>query len=322
VLSAQAQYWESTYDDANWKTTRTFYSAAGTALGANWYDPASGQFFSPDPMGHDGSPNLYSFCGGDPVNHFDPDGRFGKAGLNYAYQNGIYGQEYRAAAQFFGNYASTTENPYLGAGADFLSSVASMGAANTTPAAYVNQAVSDYDAQGGGALGLLGAGNRYNPTKSAFDFGSGIDLVDAHELSGVERTSAGLNVFGATLLVGAGFVERPTVPQEAPPVIPAAETAGTPAEDFVTLYRQGNPETVYSSSRPVSTSLSSELTHYDPEAQLLQFKVPQSTFDQWRMQRLIETFNDLHAPSGIITPETRILPPASGQLNQFLVKPR
>ncbi len=130
------------------------------------------------------------------------------------------------------------------------------------------------------------------------------------------------HVFGATLLVGAGFVERPTVPQEAPPVIPAAETAGTPAEDFVTLYRQGNPETVYSSSRPVSTSLSSELTHYDPEAQLLQFKVPQSTFDQWRMQRLIETFNDLHAPSGIITPETRILPPASGQLNQFLVKPR
>lgn len=30
---------------------------------------------------------------------------------------------------------------------------------------------------------------------------------------------------------------------------------------------------------------------------------------------------DVHAPSGITTPEIRILPPASGQLNRYLVRP-
>jgi hypothetical protein len=34
---------------------------------------------------------------------------------------------------------------------------------------------------------------------------------------------------------------------------------------------------------------------------------------------LIQSYNDLHLPSGIVTPEIRILPPASGDMNQFLV---
>lgn len=40
-------------------------------------ETASGQglFLSPDPLGHAASMDLYSYCGGDPVNHFDPDGR-------------------------------------------------------------------------------------------------------------------------------------------------------------------------------------------------------------------------------------------------------
>ncbi|MEI6196502.1 MAG: hypothetical protein WCS42_19450 [Verrucomicrobiota bacterium] len=54
----------------------------------------------------------------------------------------------------------------------------------------------------------------------------------------------------------------------------------------------------------------------------MQGAVQQSKFDQWRLQRNIETFNDLHWPSGITTLETRILPPASGQLNQFLINPQ
>jgi RHS repeat-associated protein len=47
-------------------------------LGARHYDPLAGRFTSADPMGHGASQDLYSFCGGDPVNFFDPDGRFGK----------------------------------------------------------------------------------------------------------------------------------------------------------------------------------------------------------------------------------------------------
>jgi len=42
------------------------------------YDPVAGRFTSADPLGHGASMDLYSFCGGDPVNTFDPDGRISK----------------------------------------------------------------------------------------------------------------------------------------------------------------------------------------------------------------------------------------------------
>ena len=42
---------------------------------ARYYEPNSGRFLSADPLGQVSSPSLYDFAGGDPVNHFDPDGR-------------------------------------------------------------------------------------------------------------------------------------------------------------------------------------------------------------------------------------------------------
>ncbi|MFA6175236.1 MAG: RHS repeat-associated core domain-containing protein [Phycisphaerae bacterium] len=47
-------------------------------LGARHYDPKSGRFLSPDPMGHAASMSLYDYASGDPINNLDPDGRFGK----------------------------------------------------------------------------------------------------------------------------------------------------------------------------------------------------------------------------------------------------
>ena len=44
-------------------------------LGARYYAPDSGTFLSPDPLGHSASMDLYSYCNGDPINNFDPDGR-------------------------------------------------------------------------------------------------------------------------------------------------------------------------------------------------------------------------------------------------------
>jgi RHS repeat-associated protein len=41
---------------------------------ARWYDPQTGTFTSPDPMGYVDSSNMYAFCGGDPVNCRDPRG--------------------------------------------------------------------------------------------------------------------------------------------------------------------------------------------------------------------------------------------------------
>lgn len=41
---------------------------------ARWYDPSTGSFLTPDPMGYVDSSNLYAFAGGDPVNRRDPTG--------------------------------------------------------------------------------------------------------------------------------------------------------------------------------------------------------------------------------------------------------
>ena len=37
-------------------------------LGERYYDPNTGRFLSPDPLGHEGSLSLYDYCNGDPLN--------------------------------------------------------------------------------------------------------------------------------------------------------------------------------------------------------------------------------------------------------------
>lgn len=56
-------------------------------LGARYYEPTTGRFLSPDPMGHASDPSLYAFANGDPVNRFDADGRFGKDLWGNPYRN-------------------------------------------------------------------------------------------------------------------------------------------------------------------------------------------------------------------------------------------
>ena len=43
-------------------------------LRTRWYDPATGTFLTPDPMGYHDSSNLYAFAKNDPVNRSDPTG--------------------------------------------------------------------------------------------------------------------------------------------------------------------------------------------------------------------------------------------------------
>ena len=45
-------------------------------MGARYYDPNTGRFLSPDPVGHLYCLDLYSYANGDPVNYHDPDGYF------------------------------------------------------------------------------------------------------------------------------------------------------------------------------------------------------------------------------------------------------
>lgn len=54
----------------HWPDITGYYS-----IGARTYDPVSGRWFSFDPVWNAVDPNGMTFCGGDPVNGFDSDGR-------------------------------------------------------------------------------------------------------------------------------------------------------------------------------------------------------------------------------------------------------
>jgi RHS repeat-associated protein len=58
-------------------------------LGARYYDPVAGSFLNVDPMWNNRDPNYHTFAGGDPINYFDPDGRFGKGVGSGALDMGI-----------------------------------------------------------------------------------------------------------------------------------------------------------------------------------------------------------------------------------------
>lgn len=81
-------------------------------LGGRFYDPESGKFLSSDPMWNGRDPNYYSFCGGDPINYFDADGRMAKGVVDYAYHGGPIGQGLRWLGGALENYQ--TDNALLG----------------------------------------------------------------------------------------------------------------------------------------------------------------------------------------------------------------
>jgi len=102
----------------------------------------------------------------------------------------------------------------------------------------------------------------------------------------------------------------------------AVKGAGTHADDVVRLYHQGNLRNGrVSSNRYFSTSPSSDLSHYHPDEALQEFEVPRDVFNQWDADGSIQHLTDMHQPTGTITPEVRIFPPAAGQMNDFIVRP-
>jgi len=65
------------FDENNLNEHRELGLKTRWAIGnvrARWYDPSTGSFLTPDPMGYTDSSNLYAFGAGDPVNQRDPTG--------------------------------------------------------------------------------------------------------------------------------------------------------------------------------------------------------------------------------------------------------
>jgi RHS repeat-associated protein len=80
---------------------RSSETATGaTLMGVRLYDPTTGRFLSIDPV-PGGSANAYEYCGGDPINRYDLDGRF-------------WGFHLSAGAKLAWHYGSRAYGGYLG----------------------------------------------------------------------------------------------------------------------------------------------------------------------------------------------------------------
>lgn len=67
-----------------------------------YYDPAVGEFISPDPLGHAACWDLYTYCNGDPINKFDPTGRF-SVGMSSGSSGSIAANAPTSSAFYAGN---------------------------------------------------------------------------------------------------------------------------------------------------------------------------------------------------------------------------
>ena len=66
---------QSQFGNRYYFTGREFDKASGLYYyRARYYNPELGRFMSPDPIGPDDGPNLYTYCGNDPINWADATG--------------------------------------------------------------------------------------------------------------------------------------------------------------------------------------------------------------------------------------------------------
>jgi RHS repeat-associated protein len=174
-------------------------------LGARYYDPVAGRFLSPDPLGHSASMDLYSFCDGDPLNRFDPDGRFAKAASLDWYYNGGAAGSLRTLAELF-NPVLRTDNTLVSWSCYNSASVLNLLANLSTPASYVDAYHNGVDRSANVMAGerLNGSGWTWTTLQglssivgdqvgynSAFEAGFGVDRQSMTMLDGVDRTSRG-----------------------------------------------------------------------------------------------------------------------------------
>ena len=93
--NALGQYAYLPYGETPAPLTGTTFGYAGyrydaeTGLyhtGRRFYDPGSGRFLMPDPIGYTGGINLYAYVGSDPLNLTDPSGLIAVGAVNAALQ--------------------------------------------------------------------------------------------------------------------------------------------------------------------------------------------------------------------------------------------
>ncbi|MFH1776990.1 MAG: RHS repeat-associated core domain-containing protein [Candidatus Omnitrophota bacterium] len=63
-------------NDHQYKTKEYSPNTGLIYFGARYYNPVIGRFITPDPLGMVDGPNMYLYCGNDPVNSVDPYGKY------------------------------------------------------------------------------------------------------------------------------------------------------------------------------------------------------------------------------------------------------
>ena len=77
-------------------------------MGARYYDPKTGRFISPDPLGHPLCINLYAYTDGDPINYSDLDGRF----ASKVYQKTPVVMIWNTCTSFYANHGMGNSESY------------------------------------------------------------------------------------------------------------------------------------------------------------------------------------------------------------------
>jgi RHS repeat-associated protein len=164
-------------------------------LGARYYEPTSGRFLSADPMGHAASPSLYDFCSGDPLNRWDPDGRFWSEWGSTIWQTGASGVQ-------------TIQTGFAHTAGLFYGS----DAGNAVAAQYFNQAmnnsVSGQTLAAGGSLGQakLAAGILGATAAAELSVFGGEGLLAAYGEGSLGAGNVGLtNYLAASTTMNAGI---------------------------------------------------------------------------------------------------------------------
>ena len=106
-------------------------------IGLRPFDPVSGRWLTYDSIWNSGDPDGYTFCaGGDPVNYFDPDGRFGKQYAQFQYNGGGAGVALRDLSEYLNNVNTTS--PTLGWLSGAAGGLVNEAAGASAPSSYVN----------------------------------------------------------------------------------------------------------------------------------------------------------------------------------------
>ena len=197
-------------------------------LGARYYDPSSGTFLSCDPLGHEASADLYSYCDGDPVNNFDPDGRC----VETEYNGGLGASALRGAGDYLNDIAPNVSDSNLAFGISYVGGLLTQ-SGSMTPRSVVD-ATFEFGGNIGSEFDQYGLATATEYAATSWNVGAiesaiyNINPVTGEGVgSGLDRWQLGLQgVAGTTAVLSpvGGALSRLSIPAK---LAPAMDTSST-----------------------------------------------------------------------------------------------